>query len=350
MIFLLKSGVPQGSVLGPILFLIYISDISEGLSVEPLVYVDDTKAIKRIEKEEDAEELQKDITQLYNWGKENNMEFNQGKFVVMRYGKDADLKENTTYFSGDTDEVIEEKEATRDLGVIMQSDGGFSDQIEKICSKVRQKSGWLFRTFYCRQGWFLRHMWNSLIQPHIDYCSQLWAPGEGGELMKIEKLLKDFTARIPEVSEMNYWERLKHLKMNSEQRRIERYKIIYVWKVLERLVPDANLVLANTESDRVGRKCKIPPLKLRERKKREESFQVAGPMLFNCLPKEIRNLTKVGVQEFKEHLDCFLSSLPDEPKIGGAIPLNAEKSNSIIYQVSRGEWGGVAPPGDEPSL
>ena len=115
-------------------------------------------------------------------------------------------------------------------------------------------------------------------------------------------------------------------------------------------MPDANLVLANTESDRVGRKCKIPPLKLKERKKREESFQVAGPMLFNCLPKEIRNLTKVDVQEFKEHLDCFLSSLPDEPKIGGAIPLNAEKSNSIIYQVSREEWGGVAPPGDEPSL
>ena len=81
--------------------------------------------------------------------------------------------------------------------------------------------------------------------------------------MKIEKLLKDFTARIPEVSEMNYWERLKHLKMNSEQRRMERYKIIYVWKVLEKLVPEANLTLANIESDRVGRKCKVPPLKLK---------------------------------------------------------------------------------------
>ena len=115
-------------------------------------------------------------------------------------------------------------------------------------------------------------------------------------------------------------------------------------------MPDANLVLANSESDRVGRKCKIPPPKSKERKKREESLQEAGPMLFNCLPKEIRNLTKVGVLEFKEHLDCFLSSLTDEPKIGGAIPLNAEKSNSIIHQVSRGEWGGVAPPGDEPSL
>ena len=350
LIFFLKSGVPQGSVLGPILFLIYISDISEGLSVEPLVYVDDTKAIKRIEKEEDAEELQKDITQLYNWGKENNMEFNKSKFVVLRYGKDSRVKENTIYFSGDTDEVIEEKESTRDLGVIMQNDGSFSEHIEKICSKVRQKSGWMFRSFYNRQGWFLRHMWNSLIQPHIDYCSQLWAPGEGGELVKIEKLLKDYTARIPEVSAMNYWERLKHLKMNSQQRRIERYKIIYVWKVLEKMVPDANLTVANTESDRVGRKCKVPPLKLKERKKREDSFQVNGPMLFNCLPKEIRNLTKIGVVEFKECLDRFLTSLPDEPKIGGAMPLNAEKSNSIIHQVTRGRWGSVDPTGDELSL
>ena len=131
--------------------------------MEPLVYVDDTKAIKRIEKEEDAEELQKDITQLYKWGKENNMEFNKGKFVVLRYGKDLDIKESTTYFSGDTDEVIEEKDSTRDLGVIMQNDGGFSEHIEKICSKVRQKSGWMFRTFYSRQGWFLRHMWNSFF-------------------------------------------------------------------------------------------------------------------------------------------------------------------------------------------
>ena len=70
-------------------------------------------------------------------------------------------------------------------------------------------------------------------------------------------------------------------------------------------------------------------------------------MLFNCLPKEIRNLTNVGVQEV---LNCFSSSLPDEPKIGGAITLNSEKSNSVIHQVSRGEWGGVDPPGDESSL
>ena len=63
-----------------------------------------------------------------------------------------------------------------------------------------------------------------------------------------------------------------------------------------------------------------------------------------------RNLTKIGVVEFKDCLDRFLASLPDEPKIGGAMPLNAEKSNSIIHQVTRGRWGSVDPTGDELSL
>ena len=231
--FLLKSGIPQGSVLGPILFLIYISDIGDNLGVEPFVYIDDTKAIKKIHNEDDVEKLQEDISKLHDWGKRNNMEFNNKKFVVLRYGKNLEIKENTSYFSGETDEIIEEKESTRDLGIIMQNDASFNEHIEKICKKVRQKSGWMFRSFYNRQGWFLRHMWNSLIQPHIDYCSQLWAPEEGGELQKIEKLLKDYTAKIPEVSKMTYWERLKKLKMNSQQRRSERYKIIYVWKTLK---------------------------------------------------------------------------------------------------------------------
>ena len=193
----------------------------------------------------------------------------------------------------------------------------------------------------------MRHMWNSLIQPHIDYCSQLWAPGEGGELQKIEKLLKDFTSKIPELKELSYWERLAKIKLNSQQRRIERYQIIYVWKTLEKLVPDTNIKLSNDESSRVGRMCKVPALKPKERKKREESFQTAGPKLFNCLPKSIRNLKRIGVEEFKEQLDQFLSTVPDEPKIGGAMPLNCEKSNSVIHQVARGEWKNVDPAGDK---
>ena len=105
--------------------------------------------------------------------------------------------------------------------------------------------------------------------------------------------------------------------MNSQQRRIERYKIIYVWKTLGKLVPGANLMLANEG---------------------EQSFQVAGPILFNCLPKEIRNKKGCGVEEFKEvFLDKFrLQTFPDESKFGGAMPLNTKQSNSIIHQLERG--------------
>ena len=105
------------------------------------------------------------------------------------------------------------------------------------------------------------------------------------------------------------------MKMNSLQRRFERYKIIYVWKTLEGLVPESGVTLAR-EDERKGRVCQIHALKPKERMKTESSFQVLGPMLFNCLPKSLRYIKKVGPDEFKEKLDEYLSQVPDEPNIG----------------------------------
>ena len=58
------------------------------------------------------------------------------------------------------EDVIEEKESARDLGVVMQNDSSFTLQIEKAGAKARQKAGWIHRTF-----WFMRHMWNTLVAP-----------------------------------------------------------------------------------------------------------------------------------------------------------------------------------------
>ena len=178
-------------------------------------------------------------------------------------------------------------------------------------------------------------MWNSLIQCHIDYCSQLWAPGEGADLQKLEKLLKDYLAKVPELNELPYWEKLSTIKMNSQQRRLEYYRIIYVWKTLEGKVPDCGVYEATGMSERLGRKCKIPALKPKVRIKRDNSFQVAGPKLFNAMPKEVRNISCCGVEDFKKKLDSYLNTIPDEPKIGGLMPQNCYQSNSILYQVAR---------------
>ena len=204
-----------------------------------------------------------------------------------------------------------------------------------MCSKVRQKCGWILRTFNCRKTLFMKFMWKTLVQGHIDYCSQLYFPGQSRELQQLEELQKTYTKKIPEVQNMDYWSRLRYLKMYSQQRRAESYRIIYTWKVLEGLVPNCGITPNNHV--RRGRECIIPPLKGRQavRSLRNQSFQVNGPQLFNSIPKKLREITKVHTDDFKLELDKYLSTLPDQPKVGDQIPSvcnqnSAMPSNSII--------------------
>ena len=76
-------------------------------------------------------------------------------------------------------------------------------------------------------------MWKALVQPHVDYCSQLYFPHLSNQMQKIENLQQVYSKKIPEASHLNYWERLKYLKMYSQERRMERYRILYAWKILE---------------------------------------------------------------------------------------------------------------------
>ena len=151
----------------------------------------------------------------------------------------------------------------------------------------------------------------------------------------MEGLLRNFTSKIPAVRELNYWDRLKELKMNSIQRRFERYKIIYTWKILENLVPNPGIKEVKSESK--GRQVLIPKLKPSMRSQREASFQIAGPNLFNKMPLHIRELTKCGQEDFKKVLDTYLCKIPDTPKIQGLVPAaltpDCKSSNSLLFQV-----------------
>ena len=187
----------------------------------------------------------------------------------------------------------------------------------------------------------MRHMFNTLVQPHIDYCSQLWMPLEGKNLEKIEKLLRDYTRKIPGMVGLNYWERLSKLRMNSEQRRLERYQVIYTWKIMEGLTPNCGVNWSST-TERNGRMCKIPPVKGRNSVQtlRNQSFQVSGPRLFNSLPKIIRNIKNCSLEDFKFQLNVYLNKVPDEPKSQNLIPgatntISGRQTNSLIYQVAR---------------
>ena len=251
------SGIPQGTVLGPVLALIFLSDLDNGIENIASMFADDTRLMADIQEEADVEKMQEDLDRIYSWADKNNMKFNRDKFELLRYGKNQDLKDETIYLSADNN-IIEEKEELRDLGIIMNNNATFDNHVEKVCKTVRQKSGWILRTFICRKPYILKLLWKQLVQPNIDYCSQLYMPVTGNAMNELENLQRHFTNRIPSAKSMNYWTRLSHLQMLSQQRRLERYRVIYTWKVIEGLVPNCGL-----EADmkpRLERTCSIPAL------------------------------------------------------------------------------------------
>ena len=99
--------------------------------------------------------------------------------------------------------MIEVQEVLRDLGVMVNDQANFEDHIDKICSKVTQKAGWILRPFNNRKTWFMKLMWKTLLQGHIDYFSQLYQPVQPGKLKRIEELQKSFTKKIPELKNKN---------------------------------------------------------------------------------------------------------------------------------------------------
>ena len=115
------------------------------------------------------------------------------------------------------EDVIEVKNNLRDLGIIMSDNANFKAHIGHVCAKVKQKCGWILRTFSSRNSHLLKFLWKSLVQVNIDYCSQLYLPNQVSEMQQIENLQKWYTRKIPELKGLNYWERLHVLKMYSQE-------------------------------------------------------------------------------------------------------------------------------------
>ena len=133
----------------------------------------------------------------------------------------------------------------------------------------------------------------------------------------IEDVQKSFTRKVKDLQTLNYWERLKKLKMYSLQRRRERYIIIYTWKIIENLVPNVGNIMSY-RNPRQGRKCNIPLVQRGPWQKTVySSFKMQGPRLFNALPSYLRNLSGCTKDKFKDELDKYLFRIPDEPLMPG---------------------------------
>ena len=260
------------------------------------------------------------------------MVFNGDKFEMLRFWPGKGPKPTIMYCDPDG-HPIEEKEHLRDLGVQVSSDLTFNIHIENVVSASTRMVGWVLRTFRRRSKTLMLTLWKTLVQSKLDYCSQLWSPSDQASISKLEGVARTITARVDSMDGLDYWERLEKLGMYSQESRRERYQIIFIWKLSQRLLSGYNLPFQ--QSERRGMLVAVPPMAIHSpaavRNARETSLQVKGARLFNLVPKDMRDMTGVSVDTFKYGLDAWLTKIPDQPTIPGRQ--RAALTNSLIDQV-----------------
>ena len=168
-----KSGVPQGTVLGPILFLLFINDITEAIEYAGIqLFADDSKFTMEILSEEDHEKLQKDIHSAIMWSLLNNVELNMEKFQMIQYGNKSELK--NTYQLGNENTLTSSTEV-KDLGVIVSEDLSWLKHITNITNEGKKFTWWILRCFKTRNRAILQ-LFKTFVISKIEYAAPLWMP------------------------------------------------------------------------------------------------------------------------------------------------------------------------------
>ena len=154
----------------------------------------------------------------------------------------------------------------------------------------------------------------------------------------MEAVQRCFTRQIRGMRGLDYWARLRELRLFSQQRRRDRYQAIYMWKILDGLVPDPTPhALQSYTTERRGRQCKRRSLPTRAQGRTRtllaNSLSYEGPRIFNVLPREVRDMSGCPVETFKAGLDKFLWTVPDEPPVPG-YTTECRTSNTLPDQVA----------------
>ena len=209
-------------------------------------FADDTrlsKAIRGEATEEDMFLLSMDLHRVISWALANNMELNESKFDLLCYSYRPAAKLFRSFpftlslyeYETPSGTLINSTKCVRDLGVHMSSDYTWSAHISTIAEEGRKMLSWVLGIFQDRTRLTMLTLYKSMVRSKLEYCCPLWNPSSVAEMLKLERIQRIFTSKVEGCRELPYWERLKYLRIQSLQRRRERYIIIHTWKILNDL-------------------------------------------------------------------------------------------------------------------
>lgn len=299
------SGVPQGSVLGPLLFIMYVNDLPVEVDSFCKLFADDAKLYRDLQNLQDFEAVQDDLNNLCQWTIKWLMFFNIDKCKVMHIGKD---NPNFEYEMSDNQGVtknLTSVEYEKDLGIHFQDNLKFDRHISLTVNRANRLVGLIKRAFSFLNKETLLTLYKTLIRPILDYGNTVWFPTLKKDIRAIENVQRRVTKILPELSSLIYEDRLRELRLSTLLYRRRRMDLIQVFKIIENIDDiSMNGLFEFCDTQTRGHSKKL--IKPRSLKSvRLNSFCVRTIDRWNELPEDIIN--SKTVLRFKTLLDRYLN-------------------------------------------
>jgi hypothetical protein len=190
------SGVPQGSVLGPVLFICYINDMPDTISSMIYMYADDTKMAGRVDRDGEARVLQSDLNKLTEWSQKWQMGFNVQKCKVMHLGSKND-KARYEMVCGQEIRQLEETTEEKDLGVWIARDLKSEVAVAHAVSKANRLLGLVKRCFSYLDIQLVKQLYTVMVRPQLEYGNVVWHPQYRRDIDLLESVQHRATRLVP---------------------------------------------------------------------------------------------------------------------------------------------------------
>ena len=294
------SGIPQGSILGPILFTIFVNDLPEGIKSICKIFADDTKIYNTTNC---SSTIQEDITHLQNWSNMWHLYFNVSKCKVLHIGTKTDRNKDSYYMEHEKEEKqIETCDQEKDLGVIFDEKLDFNKHIESAINKANRMLGVIKKSFsYLDKNIFLK-LYKSMVRPHLEYGNIIWHPMYKKQSISIEKVQRRATRLLKECKGMTYIQRLKYLDIHSLKGRRLRGDLIETFKIFNGFTDlKVNKFFMQPTSERTRNSERKIFIQFHKNKMRRNFFSVRVAPHWNSLTNTMKYATNTNL--FKNLMD-----------------------------------------------